>query len=63
MIMTKRKNKPGQGRPRNITKTRSKNITLPVYLIEWIAQYPGTVSQNISKILGAIYEQHKDDKK
>ena len=56
--MTKKKNKPGQGRPKNTMPTAIKTITLPAYLLEWIEKYPGTVSQNITKILGAIYEQH-----
>ena len=53
-----KKNRPGQGRPKNTTPTAIKTITLPAYLLEWIEQYPGSVSKNISKILGAIYEQH-----
>ena len=56
--MTKRKNKPGQGRPKNEIPTAIKTITLPAHLLEWIEQYPGSVSKNISKILGALYEQH-----
>jgi hypothetical protein len=56
--MTIKKNKPGQGRPKNTIPTAIKTITLQAYLLDWLEQYPGSVSQNINKILGAIYEQH-----
>lgn len=55
--MTTKKNRPGQGRKENEIKNIAVTITLPPHLLEWLKQYGG-VSKNISKILGAIYEQH-----
>ena len=57
--MTK-KNRPGQGRKKLTTPTAIKTITLPAYLLEWLEQYPGGVSKNITAILRAIYEQHNN---
>ncbi len=56
--MTTKKNRPGQGRPKNAIPTAIKTITLPTHLLDWLEQYPGGVSKTITKILGAIYEQH-----